>query len=109
MLKDPSVGAATHLSGLEESSVLVRRWAVSHELPEGGGTVLFDEVRSELLVLNETGGALWYLLDGERSLAEVCAILVGHFPEGPHPAQALEQLSPVVSQWLERGAVERRR
>jgi len=45
--------------------------AVLHEVPETGETALCNTQRGELLVLNDVGAAVWHLVDGKRTVAEI--------------------------------------
>ena len=56
--------------------VPVRSDAVAHEVDDSGETVLFDEARSQLLVLNEVGASVWLLADGERSSSDIVDFIV---------------------------------
>ena len=56
---------------------------VTHELPDTGETVLYDASGQRLLVLNEIGGALWELIDGERSTAQLADEVAAAFDEVP--------------------------
>lgn len=48
---------------------------VVHELEATGETVVFDEAGRRLLVLNEVGAIVWYLIDGCRTVDEIVGIL----------------------------------
>jgi len=65
------------------NSICCRVWRVAHELPETDETVLFDETSSELLVLSSTGAAVWHLLDGQRTLAQIAEYIAGVVPKAP--------------------------
>jgi hypothetical protein len=56
--------------------VPVRTDAVAHEVSDTSETVLFDEARSQLLVLNEVGASVWLLADGERSISDIVEFIV---------------------------------
>lgn len=45
------------------------------EVPGTGECVLFEPVSGQVLALNPTGAAVWELLDGERTAADVARIL----------------------------------
>ena len=49
---------------------------LSHEVRGSGETVLYDEIGHQLLVLNESGAAIWLLVDGRRSVGEIADIVV---------------------------------
>lgn len=50
--------------------------AVVHELAETGETILCDVDGARLLVLNDVGAAVWYLIDGRRSVDEIVSLVV---------------------------------
>lgn len=52
-----------------------RTQGVVHELEATGESVVFDEAGRRLLVLNEVGAIVWYLIDGRRTLDEIVGIL----------------------------------
>jgi len=89
---------------LGPSSVCGRVWRVAHELPDTDETVLFDEEHSELLVLSATGAAVWHLLDGQRTLAQVAHFMVEVVQ--PAPADALREVIDFALVLGERGAIE---
>lgn len=64
-------------------SICGRVWRATHELPETDETVLYDEAQNQLLVLSATGAAVWHLLDGQRTLAEVATFIAEASPEAP--------------------------
>ena len=57
-----------------------RTQGVVHELDATGETVIFDEAGRRLLVLNEVGAIVWYLIDGRRTLDEIVGILAEGVP-----------------------------
>lgn len=89
---------------LAPRSVLKRVWNTSHELPDTDETVVFDESRSELLVLSDTGAAVWYLLDGQRSVQDIVAFMRGEADYVPEEAE--RAVLSFVQTMLERGALE---
>ena len=46
-----------------------------------GETVLLDPEGSVLMGLNRSGGRMWELLDGKRSIAEVASTLATHYKQ----------------------------
>jgi len=60
---------------VQPSSVLRRSFRVSHDLPEDDRVAFFDDARSELVIVNALGGAIWHLLDGELSVHDIAEIL----------------------------------
>ena len=56
--------------------VPTRTEVVTHEVDDTGETVLFDEARSQLLVLNEVGASVWLLANGERSTSDIVDFIV---------------------------------
>jgi hypothetical protein len=47
---------------------------VSRRLPDK--TVLLDEITGQCFELNELGAEVWTLLNGERTLEQICALLL---------------------------------
>jgi hypothetical protein len=56
-----------------------------------------------IYVLNETGGQIWHLMDGQHSLAEIRDLLVDEYDVAPD--EAVEDLKEIVGQLQEIGAV----
>ena len=54
-----------------------RAEALTHEVQGSGETVLYDEAGDQLLVLNETGAAIWLLVDGQRSVQDITDEVAG--------------------------------
>lgn len=46
-----------------------------HEL-EDSGTVIYDRDGRQLLVLNDIGAAVWYLIDGRRSVEDIVGVMM---------------------------------
>lgn len=53
--------------------------------------------------VNENAGLIWNLCDGQRSLAEIAALLAGHYPEAV--AEIERDLSDAVSQMVDAGVM----
>lgn len=87
-----------------DDSIFRRVWSTVHELPDTDETVLFDPTRSELLVLSDSGAAIWYLLDGERALADVVTFLRQERADAPKELEHL--VAGFVRELLTRGAIE---
>jgi len=84
--------------------VFRRVWQISHELPDTDETVLFDQERSQLLVLSDSAAAIWYLIDGHRTIEEIVAFLRGEQPQCP--SETDELVRRFVDQLETRGAIE---
>jgi hypothetical protein len=54
----------------------VRRASLAHEVEETGDVVVFDERGNRLLMLNAVGAAVWLLIGGERTVAEITSVLL---------------------------------
>lgn len=93
--QEKSGRAAT--GAIAENSIVVRLWPVDHELPDTGETVVFDESQSELVLLNATGGAVWSLIDGRRSVHDIVTILVDEIEGNP----GREEVTRVALEFLE--------
>jgi hypothetical protein len=61
--------------------------ATLHELPDGT-PVLSNKDRTQLLVLNDLGAAVWELLDGERSIDDVVREIVALLPADPESVRS---------------------
>ena len=99
-------------NAVDEQSVPERLAPVTHELTETDETVLFDENASELLVLSDSAAAIWYLIDGKRSVRDIAEFIEvevasqrapeGSGPQAPIPpsiqdAPSRELVSQVAS------------
>jgi hypothetical protein len=70
------------------SPVPIKLEAITHEVAETGEVVVFDKTGSQLLVLNEVAAAVWLLLDGARSVAEIAALIIETLPADPAQVEA---------------------
>jgi len=100
---DPSGNSET---ALVETAVPRRLWVVSHELPDNGQTVVFDESRSELLMLNGTGGAVWESIDGKRDVAAIVDFLAERLEQAPSRQELIETTRAFLLSMAARGALE---
>lgn len=82
-----------------------RSWSVSYELEDTGQTAVFDESNAELVVLNETAGAIWSLIDGQRSVQQISELLTELAPQGTPREQIERDLTVFLKQMEERGAI----
>jgi coenzyme PQQ biosynthesis protein PqqD len=64
---------------ISKDAVPVRAEVQVHEMEETGETVVANEARGELVVLNASGAAVWYLANGERSVAAITSELASRF------------------------------
>ncbi len=89
------------------SEIVYRRvWKVSHDLPDENQVALFDQERSELLMINAVGAEIWDLLDGRRSLGDIVQELRALSPDAPEPEEMLVQVEQFLQMLLSRGAIE---
>lgn len=93
------------MTDFADEHVFSRLWQVSHELPETGETVVFDAGRSELLVLNPIGGAIWELLDGARSVSDIVSVLVAEVESAPSSGEVAIEVRRFLSDMVARGAI----
>ena len=93
-------------SELSSTSVLKRAWRVSHELPDEHKVAFFDEAQSELVVVNSLGGAIWQLLDGELSVAELSELLATEVDGAPARDEVEREVIAYLRVLVERKAVE---
>ncbi len=70
----------------------------------GEETVLVSPKTGKVFVLNETGGLIWEMCDGERSVDQVAAHLAAEF--GILPEQAGEDVLGLIQELAKRGLVE---
>lgn len=64
---------------MTEMGQVPRRCAgVAHEIEATGECAIFDEAGGRLLVLNDLGAALWYLIDGARTVGEIIELVAEH-------------------------------
>lgn len=91
---------------VQSTSVLRRVFRVSHELPEEGRLAFFDDAQSELVVVNALGGAIWHLLDGQLSVAEIARILSEEVQSAPSVVEVEQQVRAFLQTLLDRRAVE---
>jgi hypothetical protein len=91
---------------LTGNTVLRRKLEVTHHLESENQLAVFDQTRSELVVLNATGAAFWDLIDGEATMAEIAREVAEFVRGAPPESEVLNSLKAVAEQLLERGAVE---
>lgn len=51
---------------------------VAHEIEATGESAIFDEAGGKLLVLNDLGAAVWYLIDGARTAGQIVEVIAQH-------------------------------
>lgn len=54
---------------------------LTHDLPEDGQLVVYDEKGEKLVVLNEMGAAIYCLIDGSNSVEQIAAFVGSTLPE----------------------------
>ncbi len=91
---------------VQSSSVLRRSFRVSHDLPEDDRVAFFDDGRSELVIVNALGGAIWHLLDGQLSVHDIAEILSLEVQGAPSVADVEAQVQSFLQILLDRHAVE---
>ncbi len=77
---------------------------MTHELPDSDETVLFDPATSELLVLSDSGAAVWYLLDGQRSEQDIVEFIRAERPDAPESLTS--EVAAFLVDLLARRAIE---
>ena len=95
---------AEQVKNIHPSAVFSRSWSVCHELEEGR-VALFDEEKSELLVLNPIGGAIWELVDGKNSVQQIVQELAS-VETAPSEAEIQEEVARFINDLLGRHALE---
>lgn len=81
-------------------------WRISHDLPDQDQVALFDEQRSELVMLNPLGGEIWDLVDGKRSVGDIARHLKETVETAPELPQIETEVQAFLSDLAARGAVE---
>lgn len=94
------------MTQIRPESVFRRVWQVSHDLPEEGQVAFFDEGRSELVVVNSVGGAVWQLLDGERTVRDIAELLASEVQGAPPPDSVFETVVTFLNQLEGRGSIQ---
>jgi hypothetical protein len=61
---------------MTEHDVPRRRATLVHEVAASDETVVYDEAGKQLVALNPTAAAVWYLIDGSRSVAAIVDLIV---------------------------------
>ena len=84
----------------------VRKMAVVHEVPETGETVVCDVDGGVMLVLNDTGAAVWHLVDGRRSVDDIIAFVAS--TAGVHEAAVRRDVVGFLGSLEEQNLVELR-
>ena len=64
-----------------DARIPVRGDALVHQVHASEQTVLFTRDRSELLLLNDMGAGIWFLINGRRSVEEIVEIVAAYFPD----------------------------
>jgi|SRR5690606_10631800 len=95
-----------HVEPIGENTVLRRALDVAHRLEREQQLAVFDHHRSELVILNSTGGAFWDFLDGEATLGEIAAEMAESIQGAPSSEDILLSLIRLAEELLERSAVE---
>jgi hypothetical protein len=55
-----------------------RKTTVTHEVTDTEEVVIYDGSGSQLLVLNDIAAGIWLMIDGERSIEDITAEILGH-------------------------------
>jgi hypothetical protein len=77
---------------------------VVHEVEGSVETVLCDVSGARLLVLNDLGAAVWYLIDGERTLDEIVDVIVTE--TGIERARAADDVRAYLASLESHGVIE---
>jgi len=91
---------------IDQSTILRRKLDVAHQLESENQLAVFDHTRSELVVLNATGGAFWDLIDGEATLGQIAQEMAECIQGAPSVDDLLVLLIGLSEQLLARSAVE---
>ncbi len=82
-----------------------KKWNVVYELDDTGETVIYDETRAELVVLNQTGAAVWYLVDGERSAHSIAEFIATEATDAPEIGRIEQDVEAFLAEMEGRGAI----
>lgn len=55
---------------------------MTHDLPEAGQLVVYNTDGEKLIVLNDVGAAVYFLIDGQRSAEEIARFVQETLPGG---------------------------
>jgi hypothetical protein len=94
------------MTEIARDTVFRRLWKVSHDLPEENQVAFFDQSQSELVVVNALGGAVWELLDGQRSVGSIADILAEEVQNAPDRDAVLAQVVTFLRGLCDRQAIE---
>jgi hypothetical protein len=78
--------------------------ALVHEVAPSDETVVYDEVGRQLIALNATGAAVWYLIDGARSVDNIVGVIVESVPA--ECAMVARDVSSFLSELDARGLLD---
>lgn len=68
-----------------------------------GETVILDGEGSVILGLNRTGGQMWALLDGKRSLSAIASVVATRYGEAAERDRVVSDILAFAELLLERG------
>lgn len=68
---------------------------MTHDLPDEGQLVVYSPEGEKLIVLNEVGAAIYFLIDGSKSAEDIA-----HFVQETLPGAQAETYSRDVEQFL---------
>jgi hypothetical protein len=91
---------------MTDSLIPARIASVAHEVQETGDVVVFDEKGNRLLLLNDVGAAVWLLIDGQRSVRDIAAVIAETLPADAATVEL--DVRSFVESLLAAGVVERR-
>lgn len=66
--------------------------------------LLFHPAQNKIFYCNETAAVIWQLCNGERTPADINALLLAAYPEAAHVIA--EQIQETLRQFHEQGAIE---
>jgi hypothetical protein len=101
------MSATIESTGVPTEAIVRRVWAVSYDLPGSEGTALFDEATSGLVLINDVGAAIWELIDGARSVAELVKFIVEVRGNSAELAAIERDVRQFLTEMLRRGSIVR--
>jgi hypothetical protein len=79
---------------------------VVHELEDEGQAVVYDAEGNQLIVLNGVGAAVWFLVDGERTVGDIAREIVSTLDANRDDVE--RDVAVFLASLEERGLVEYR-
>ena len=92
-----------HLDAMDTTRILRLKEGFLLERIDGEISV-YHPILTTAIYLNETGGLIWELCDGERSVGDIIDLLGDHYPESRHLIET--DVKKIVIQLVNQGIGE---